>query len=146
MQVVTLSQVRALREAYKMGTFPALSAGVTPRYPARADLLDRVSLWSVPKDSGAWPCLRDLCGRQGDITKLEVDAIVNAANQSLLGACFAVYYEKDSQSLPITGGGGGTVPGFPGHVCAQASSTQWMAPFITLQGGIYSKNARSGDT
>ncbi|EIN10011.1 A1pp-domain-containing protein [Punctularia strigosozonata HHB-11173 SS5] len=59
-----LNQVPTLKELYKSAILKAVAQ---PRYPANAALLDRVSLW------------------QGDITDLEVDSIVNAANKSLLG-------------------------------------------------------------
>ncbi|TFK45874.1 A1pp-domain-containing protein [Heliocybe sulcata] len=62
---IRLNQIRTLRELYKaVALQPADSDKL--RYPVVTSLLDRVSLY------------------QGDITKLEVDAIVNAANKSLL--------------------------------------------------------------
>jgi len=62
---VRLHNIKTLRDAYKAAilTSPTLS----PKFPTSSHLLDRVSLF------------------QGDITELEVDAIVNAAKRSLLG-------------------------------------------------------------
>ncbi|CAL1716891.1 unnamed protein product [Somion occarium] len=63
---VELSKIPTLRELYKSGVLHAVSAEKAHFSPS-SKLLDRVSLY------------------QGDITKLEVDSIVNAANKSLLG-------------------------------------------------------------
>ncbi|KAI0077857.1 A1pp-domain-containing protein [Panus rudis PR-1116 ss-1] len=63
---VGLSQIRTLRELYKAGALRVPNTAQV-RYPPAGKLLDRISLY------------------QGDITKLEVDSIVNAANKSLLG-------------------------------------------------------------
>ncbi|KAI0805962.1 A1pp-domain-containing protein [Irpex lacteus] len=63
---LTLSEISTLRALYKAGQIkPAPSAVL--KYKRSRNLLDRVSLY------------------QGTITELEVDAIVNAANRSLLG-------------------------------------------------------------
>ncbi|KDQ56999.1 hypothetical protein JAAARDRAFT_280339 [Jaapia argillacea MUCL 33604] len=61
---IVLDQIKTLRELYKATISRAADK---PRYPANGALLGRVSLF------------------QGDITKLQLDSIVNAANRSLLG-------------------------------------------------------------
>ncbi|KIJ52352.1 hypothetical protein M422DRAFT_202415 [Sphaerobolus stellatus SS14] len=66
MSVVKLASLHPLLYIYKNGTL-ALNSKIEPVFPPKASLLDRVSLY------------------QGDITKIEVDAIVNAANTRLLG-------------------------------------------------------------
>jgi len=63
---ITLKDIRKISELYKTAAL-ALRAGVIAKYPVKASLLDRVSLF------------------QGDITYLQVDSIVNAANRSLEG-------------------------------------------------------------
>ncbi|KAI0084152.1 A1pp-domain-containing protein [Irpex rosettiformis] len=61
-----LTEIKTLRALYIAGEIkPALAANI--KYKTSGNLLDRVSLY------------------QGTITELEVDAIVNAANRSLLG-------------------------------------------------------------
>ncbi|KAH9945006.1 A1pp-domain-containing protein [Epithele typhae] len=60
-----LDKIPTLRELYTRGVLKP--AKVAPRHAPRAALLDRVSLF------------------QGDITTLDIDCIVNAANRSLLG-------------------------------------------------------------
>ncbi|KAI0368809.1 A1pp-domain-containing protein [Pilatotrama ljubarskyi] len=68
---VGLSKIPTLRELYKSGVLKTAEAAKA-RYPPKPTLLDRVSLY------------------QGDITKLDVDCIVNAANRSLLGVALLV--------------------------------------------------------
>ncbi|KAI0687683.1 A1pp-domain-containing protein [Cytidiella melzeri] len=63
---LSLSQIPTLRALYKAGQIVPTQPA-TAKYKSSGDLLDRVSLY------------------QGTITELEVDAIVNAANGSLLG-------------------------------------------------------------
>ncbi|KAF7330448.1 A1pp-domain-containing protein [Mycena venus] len=62
--IVRLANIKTIGELFKTGT---LKAAANQRYKADATFLDRVSLF------------------QGDITVMEVDSIVNAANRSLLG-------------------------------------------------------------
>ncbi|KAJ6607392.1 hypothetical protein B0H10DRAFT_2178495 [Mycena sp. CBHHK59/15] len=62
--IVRLAEIRTIGQLYQNG---ALKAVAKPRYKPDGALLDRISLY------------------QGDITKIEVDSIVNAANRSLLG-------------------------------------------------------------
>ncbi|KAK7690561.1 hypothetical protein QCA50_005659 [Cerrena zonata] len=66
---VDLSAIPTLCELYASGALRAVAASlpVNARFPPSQRLLDRVSLY------------------QGDITKVEVDSIVNAAKRSLLG-------------------------------------------------------------
>ncbi|TCD67160.1 hypothetical protein EIP91_000445 [Steccherinum ochraceum] len=64
---VLLSQIPTLRHLYKTAVLAPLPDPSKARFKPAESLLDRVSLY------------------QGDITKLEVFAIVNAANSSLLG-------------------------------------------------------------
>jgi len=61
---IGLKDIRTIGELYKTAV---LCAAAKPKYSIKPSLLDRVSLF------------------QGDITYLEVDSIVNAANKSLLG-------------------------------------------------------------
>ncbi|EMD33911.1 hypothetical protein CERSUDRAFT_117441 [Gelatoporia subvermispora B] len=63
--VVTLSRIPTLRELYRTSVL-RLADSAKPRHQPRGCLLDKISLY------------------QGDITKMELDAIVNAANRSLL--------------------------------------------------------------
>ncbi|KAI5892160.1 A1pp-domain-containing protein [Schizophyllum commune H4-8] len=62
--VVRLKDIATIGKLY---VEKVLVASDKPRYPHKASLLEKISLF------------------QGDITKLEVDVIVNAANRSLLG-------------------------------------------------------------
>ncbi|CAG8634529.1 14918_t:CDS:2, partial [Acaulospora colombiana] len=61
--VITLSSIPPLRYLYKNKT---LTKAAKQRFSAKEDLLDRIHLF------------------QGDITRLQIDSIVNAANRSLL--------------------------------------------------------------
>jgi len=61
---VRLSAIKTIGELFANGT---IRAAEKPIYPRQTSHLERVSLW------------------QGDITKLALDSIVNAANMSLLG-------------------------------------------------------------
>ncbi|KAJ7158841.1 hypothetical protein C8R46DRAFT_1110520 [Mycena filopes] len=62
--VVRLADIKTLKQLYQSGDIKAASK---QRYKANSDFLERVCLF------------------QGDITLMEVDSIVNAANRSLLG-------------------------------------------------------------
>ncbi|KAF5390147.1 hypothetical protein D9757_003760 [Collybiopsis confluens] len=62
--IIKYSDIRPISELY---TSSVLKPGKTQRFKGDSTLLERVSLF------------------QGDITKLQVDSIVNAANKSLLG-------------------------------------------------------------
>ncbi|KAF7375021.1 Macro domain-containing protein [Mycena sanguinolenta] len=62
--IVRLADIKTVGQLFQAGV---LKAAANPRYKANAAFLDRVSLF------------------QGDITVMEVDSIVNAANRSLLG-------------------------------------------------------------
>jgi len=61
---VRLTDIQTIGELFKSAV---LQAAEKSHYPPQRSLLDRVSLW------------------QGDITTLQLDSIVNAANKSLLG-------------------------------------------------------------
>jgi len=63
---IRLSAIPTLRQLYKCSAL-CTAAVAPPKYPPKTSYLDRVSLF------------------QGDITDLQVDSIVNAANRSLLG-------------------------------------------------------------
>ncbi|KAJ7494622.1 A1pp-domain-containing protein [Mycena galericulata] len=65
--IVRLVDIRTIGDAFKSG---ALKTAAKLRYKPNAAYLDRISLF------------------QGDITLIEVDSIVNAANRSLLGEGF----------------------------------------------------------
>ncbi|KAJ7022625.1 hypothetical protein C8F04DRAFT_235522 [Mycena alexandri] len=62
--VVRLADIKTIGQLFQNGV---LKAAAKHRYNAKSEFLDRVSLF------------------QGDITVMEVDSIVNAANRSLLG-------------------------------------------------------------
>ncbi|KIK70095.1 hypothetical protein GYMLUDRAFT_236526 [Collybiopsis luxurians FD-317 M1] len=62
--VIKLADIKSISELYKSSI---LKPAKTQRFKPNSALLERVSLF------------------QGDITKLEIDSIVNAANKSLLG-------------------------------------------------------------
>ncbi|KAK0211081.1 A1pp-domain-containing protein [Desarmillaria ectypa] len=61
---ITLEKIPTLAQLFKQAIIKAVDK---PKYPLDSALLDRISLF------------------QGDITKLSVDSIVNAANKTLLG-------------------------------------------------------------
>ncbi|KAK0484017.1 A1pp-domain-containing protein [Armillaria novae-zelandiae] len=61
---IVLERIPTLAQLFKQAVIKAVEK---PKYPIDSTLLDRISLF------------------QGDITKLSVDSIVNAANKSLLG-------------------------------------------------------------
>ncbi|PBK92922.1 A1pp-domain-containing protein [Armillaria gallica] len=61
---IVLEKIPTLAQLFKQAVIKAVEK---PKYPVDSALLDRISLF------------------QGDITKLSVDSIVNAANRSLLG-------------------------------------------------------------
>ncbi|KAK0196772.1 A1pp-domain-containing protein [Armillaria mellea] len=61
---IILEKIPTLAQLFKQAVIKAVEK---PKYPVDSALLDRISLF------------------QGDITKLSVDSIVNAANKSLLG-------------------------------------------------------------
>ncbi|KAJ3898681.1 hypothetical protein F5879DRAFT_979733 [Lentinula edodes] len=65
-RIIKLSEISTVAQLYKSSIITAPAAGKA-KFKPNAAFLDRVSLF------------------QGDITKLEVDSIVNAANKSLLG-------------------------------------------------------------
>ncbi|KAJ7475727.1 A1pp-domain-containing protein [Mycena latifolia] len=62
--IVRLADIRTIGQLFKTGVLKAVAK---PRYTPNPAFLDRISLF------------------QGDITVMEVDSIVNAANRSLLG-------------------------------------------------------------
>jgi O-acetyl-ADP-ribose deacetylase (regulator of RNase III) len=66
MSVVNLSQIRTISQYYRSMTCSFI-ASTSPKYEPSKSINDRVGLFC------------------GDITKLQLDAIVNAANSSLLG-------------------------------------------------------------
>ncbi|KAF7974792.1 hypothetical protein HWV62_11283 [Athelia sp. TMB] len=65
--IIQLKSIPTLSQLYKSSVLSAPAAAAI-KYPPKVAYLDRVSLF------------------QGDITELQVDSIVNAANKSLLGA------------------------------------------------------------
>lgn len=91
MSKVALSSIPTLRQLY--GNSALRAAGKQARYVSNGKLLDCVSLMSVLEDLDGTAAFTDEWSlsssmhSQGDITELEVDAIVNAANKSLLGWC-----------------------------------------------------------
>ncbi|KAJ7052580.1 A1pp-domain-containing protein [Mycena amicta] len=68
-KIVRLSDVKTIAQLYADGVLKAAEAS---RHKANPTFLDRVSLLRLQNS-------------QGDITLLEIDAIVNAANRTLLG-------------------------------------------------------------
>ncbi|KAF8517757.1 A1pp-domain-containing protein [Hysterangium stoloniferum] len=65
MSIIEISSILTLKQLYKKGTL--LKPKTVPLYSPSSSLLDRVALL------------------QGDLTKVAADAIVNAANETLLG-------------------------------------------------------------
>lgn len=80
--IIKVSDIRTICELYKSSV---LKISETQRYQPNTTLLNRVSLLQVNICKLIWSKTERLYFSQGDITKLEVDSIVNAANESLLG-------------------------------------------------------------
>lgn len=80
---VALGEIPTIAKLFKESI---IRAAPKARFPADASLLDRISLLCALDPFLVEHGSLIVDHSQGDITKLSVDAIVNAANKSLLGA------------------------------------------------------------